>query len=79
MMRKGLRRGIRAVQQGQDPPEMKPLSEQIVATYGGDTLLKVDRAATPEEDKGLIRRKGLELAKRYVQSPPNLPGPAQLD
>ena len=51
MMRKGLRRGIRAVQQGQDPPELKSLSEQMVATYGGDTVLRVDRAATPEEDE----------------------------
>ena len=77
MMRKGVRRGIRAVQQGQDPPQLKHLSEQIVATYAGDTLLRVDRAATPEEDKELVRRMGLDLAKRYVQSPPNLPGPAQ--
>ena len=77
MMRKGLRRGIRAVQQGQDPPQLKPLSEQMVATYGGDTVLKVTRAATSEEDKELIREKAVEMANRYVQSPPNLPGPTQ--
>ena len=77
MMRKGLRQRVRMVEQGQDPPELKPLSEQIVATYGGDTLLRVAQAETSEGDKDLIRGKGLELAKRYVQSPPNLPGPAQ--
>ena len=77
MMRKGIRRGIRAVQQGQDPPELKSLSEQIVPTYGGDTLLKVERAATPEQDEELTRRTGMELAERYVQSPPNLPNRAR--
>ena len=77
MMRKGIRRGIRAVQQGQDPPELKSLSEQIVPTYGGDTLLKVERAATPEQDEELTRRAGMELAERYVQSPPNLPNRAR--
>ena len=77
MMRKGLRKRVRLVQQGQDPPEMKPLSDQIVPTYGGDTLLKVDRAATPEDDKELTLRMGMGMANRYVQSPPNLPGTDQ--
>ena len=76
MLRKGVRRGIRAVQQGQDPPELEHLSGKLALTYGGDTLLKMDRAATPEEDMELIGRKGLELAKRYVESPPNVSVPA---
>jgi phenylpropionate dioxygenase-like ring-hydroxylating dioxygenase large terminal subunit len=77
MMRKGLRQKMRMVQQGQDPPELKPLSEKMVPTYGGDSLLRVDRATTPEEDKELIGEKALEMAQRYVQTPPNLPNPAQ--
>ena len=76
MMRKGVKRGIRAVQQGQDPPQLKHLSGKMVITYGGDTLLRVDRAGTPEEDKELIRGMGLELAKRYFESPPNWGAPA---
>jgi hypothetical protein len=63
------------VQQGQDPPELKPLSEKMVPTYGGDSLLRVVEATTTKEDKELMQKKAMELAKRYVQSPPNLPGP----
>ena len=77
MMRKGLRQRVRTVQQGQDPPELKHLSGKTVTTYGGDTLLKVVQAATPEEDRDLVRRTGLELAERYIQCPPNLAGPVQ--
>ena len=75
MMRKGLRERMRMVEQGQDPPELKPLSEKMVATYGGDSLLRVVEATTTKEDKELMQKKAMELAKRYVQSPPNLPGP----
>ena len=77
MMRKGLRQKIRMVQQGQDPPELKPLSEKMVATYGGDTLLKVNRAATPGEDTLLLRKVALDMGKRYVKNPPNIPVPRQ--
>ena len=71
MLRKGLRRRVRMVKQGQDPPELAPMSERTISTYGGDTLLRVDQAPTPEEDKKLLRRVGVEMARRYVQSPPN--------
>ena len=64
------------VQKGQEPPE-PALDGKIVTTYGGDTLLKVDRAATPEEDEKLAFRVAMELAKRYVKDPPNISGPAQ--
>ena len=77
MMRKGLRRGIRAVQQGQDPPELQSLSEQMVATYGGDTVLRVDRAATPEEDENLLRKVALDMGKQYLKNPPNTVAPAR--
>ena len=75
-MRKGVRRGIRAVQKGQDPPELEHLSGKIAITYGGDTLLRLNKAATPEEDRELIGQKGLEMAKQYVESPPNVSAPA---
>jgi hypothetical protein len=73
MMRKGLRRGIRAVQQGGDPPELKHMAGRMITTYGGDTLLKVDRAATPDKDKEQIGKMAMDLVKRYVQDPPNIP------
>ena len=71
LMRKSLRSRVRMVQQGQDPPELASISGRIVSTYGGDTLLRVDQAATPEEDKKLLRKVGVEMAQRYVQNPPN--------
>ena len=77
MMRKGLRKKIRMVQQGQDPPELEHLSGKVATTYGGDSLLRVDRAATPEEDRELTLKMGMELAKRYAQSPPNVAGHAE--
>ena len=72
MMRKGLRRRVRMVKQGQDPQELAAMSGRTVNTYGGDTLLRVDQAATPDEDKKLLRKVGVDMAKRYVQEPPNV-------
>ena len=71
MMRKGLRRRVRMVQQGQDPPELAALSETIVNTHAGDSLLRVAQASTVEEDVKLMRRVGLEMGRRYVKNPPN--------
>ncbi len=72
MMRNGLRRRVRMVQQGQEPPELAATSGRTVNTYGGDTLLRVGQGATPEEDKKLLRQVGVDMAKRYVQNPPNV-------
>ena len=72
MMRKGLRRRVRMVKQGQDPQELAAMSGRTVNTYGGDTLLRVDQAATPDEDKKLLRKVGVDMAKRYIQDPPNV-------
>ena len=73
MMRKGIRQRARMVQQGQDPPELKAQAQQIVPTYAGDTLMKVGRAETPEEDQKMLVKLGMDMGKRYVKSPPNLP------
>ena len=70
MMRKGIRRGSRAVQQGEDPREgQKPSG--IVPTYGGDTMLNVPPATTEEEDIKLLRKLGRDLAHKYLKNPPN--------
>ena len=70
MMRKGMRRAIRAVEQGREPEEgQKP--QGVIPTYGGDTVLNVPPAATEEEDIKLLRRLGRDLAHRYMKNPPN--------
>ena len=72
MMRKGLRRRVRMVQQGQDPPELEAMSGETVATYGGDSLLRVPEAATPNEEKKLLSKVALDMGKRHIQNPPNI-------
>lgn len=70
MMRKGIRRGIRAIQRGEEPKEgQKPLG--IIPTYGGDTMLNVPPAANEEEDNKLLRKLGRDLAHHYLENPPN--------
>src|SRR5262249_43322788 len=71
MFRKGLRRRIRMIQTGEDPPELAVLRGKVVSTYGGDTLLRVPQAPTPEEDKALLQKLIRDLGRRYIQDPPN--------
>src|SRR5438093_13195447 len=68
MLRKELRRRVRMVQQGQDPPELEVLRGKVVSTCGGDTLLRVPQAPTPEEDKKLLQQVARDLGRRYLQS-----------
>jgi nitrite reductase/ring-hydroxylating ferredoxin subunit len=72
MLRKGLRRRVRMVQRGQDPPELQVLRGRTVSTHGGDTLLRVPQAPTPEEDEKLLKQVARELGRRYLQRPPNV-------
>jgi nitrite reductase/ring-hydroxylating ferredoxin subunit len=72
MMRKGLRRRIRMVQRGEDPPELAVLRGKVVPTHGGDTLLRMRQAPTTEQDKKLLQQAVQDLGRRYLQSPPNV-------
>ena len=71
MMRKGMRRAIKAVQQGEDPVGLLREPGGMIPTYGGDTALNIPPAATEEQDKKLMRKVGRDLAHRYIKSPPN--------
>ena len=71
MMRKGIRRAIRAVQQGEEPAEGYREPGKVIPTYGGDTMLNVPPAATKEKDNELLRKLGRDLAHRYLQEHPN--------
>lgn len=71
VMRNRLREQIRAVARGDAPP--KSIAQRgagLIRTYCNDTVLKVPRAATPEEDDELLLQTGLRLAEQYIQSPP---------
>jgi phenylpropionate dioxygenase-like ring-hydroxylating dioxygenase large terminal subunit len=54
MFRRQIRRGIRAVQNDEDPREFGR-GGGIIPTYGHETILRVPPAATPEEDRQVLR------------------------
>jgi phenylpropionate dioxygenase-like ring-hydroxylating dioxygenase large terminal subunit len=70
MFRRQIRRGIRAVQEGRDPDGLCREEGKIIPTYCNDTIVRVVPAATPEEDKKLLRKTGWALATSYLEEPP---------
>jgi nitrite reductase/ring-hydroxylating ferredoxin subunit len=63
MMRNMLRRSIRAVQDGVDPPHPGIVNGSAIATYAHDRVVAgIPPAATPEEDSRLLR----EVARNVV-------------
>ena len=75
LYRREMRKAIRLVERGQDPPGILREPGKIIPTYGGDTVLRVPPAPTEEEDRDLILKVGREMAQRYVKSPPHLQRP----
>ena len=72
MFRRQIRRGIRAVQAGEDPTEALASDETgRVPTYCNDTVVYSPAASTPEEDVKLMRETGRRLAEEYVANRTN--------
>ena len=69
MFRQQIRRGIRAVQSGEDPPGLGLKAGAIVPTYCNDTIVRVAPAATPAGDVELLRATGRSLAESYLEHP----------
>jgi hypothetical protein len=67
MFRQQLRRGIRAVQAGQAPPELPRTAGAVIPTYCNDTVVHVPPAPSPEEDRQLMRATGRALAESYLR------------
>jgi hypothetical protein len=70
MFRQQIRRGVRAVQAGQDPQGLCRDAGAIVPTYCNDTIVRVPPGPTPEEDLRLMRATGRTLAESYLEHPP---------
>ena len=70
MFRNQIRRGIRAVKAGQDPPGLFRDGGVVIPTYCNDTVVRVPPAKTPELDKKLMRETGRRLAQGYIEQPP---------
>ena len=71
MIRKLVRDGIRAIQRGEDPKQINAAGPGVIGTVGQSTVLKVPPAATPEEDRALLREIGRKvLNDRLSYGPP---------
>jgi hypothetical protein len=66
IFRQQIRRGIQAVQAGQDPQGVCR-DHGVVPTYCNDTVVRVPAAATLEEDRALMRAMGRTLAESYLK------------
>jgi phenylpropionate dioxygenase-like ring-hydroxylating dioxygenase large terminal subunit len=72
MFRRQVRRGIRSVEEGRDPEGLSREEGRVIPTYCNDTVVQVPPAATPEEDKKLMRETARRLAEEYLENPPSL-------
>ena len=67
MLRNIVRRGIRAVQNGQDPEPIMWEEEQVIPTYSNHTVIPVPEAPTPEAEEQLPRETGRHVAEGYLK------------
>ena len=74
LYRTEMRKAIRGIERGEDPPGLLRWTGKPIPTYGGDTIINTPPAPTEEEDKELLLKLGRDMAKRYLKSPPNLKG-----
>ena len=72
LYRREMRKAVRMVERGEDPPWILREPGKTVPTHAGDTMLKVPPASTEEEDRKLVMKVGHEMAKRYLKDPPHL-------
>ena len=72
MTRNLIRRGIQAVQKGEDPEHARWQEGQVVPTFANHTVILAPPAATPEADVQYIREMGRTLAEDYLKDPASL-------
>ena len=70
LFRQEIRRGIRAVQGGNEPEGLLIQEGDPIATYANNTVVRVAPADTQEEDDKLLRETGRNLAEQIVNNPP---------
>lgn len=72
MTRNSIRRGIQAVQKGENPEHVRWQEGQVVPTFANHTVILAPPAATPEADAQYIRETGRMLAEGYLKDPASL-------
>jgi phenylpropionate dioxygenase-like ring-hydroxylating dioxygenase large terminal subunit len=70
MVRRQLRRGIRAVKAGDDPAGLYRDAGSVIPTYCNNTVVRLPPAADLAQDKQLMRETGRRLADGYLANPP---------
>ena len=71
MLRNMVRRGIRAVQEGEDPKGVLREDNGTLTTYSRDISVEVAPAETPEADRLRIREAARKLAEDLVNGTTN--------
>ena len=69
MLRRILRRGIEAVQRGEDPSGIAAKEGEVITTYSGDTAMRIPPAPTPDEDLQLLKKVAREVVERSIKAP----------
>jgi hypothetical protein len=62
MVRKLVREGIRAVQGGELPPRLEAEGDQPIPTHCQISVVRVERGATPERERAILRDIGRQVA-----------------
>lgn len=70
MFRGQIRRGIRAVNAGDEPAGLCRDAAALIPTYCNDTIVRVPAGETPAKDQQLMRETGRRLAEAYLKDPP---------
>jgi hypothetical protein len=70
MLRGLIRNGIRAVQNGGDPPQQSTQHGNVIATFAHDRVVTgIQPAATQEEDRRLLREVARNVVTEMVRTP----------
>jgi hypothetical protein len=72
MLRRIVRKGIQAVQRGEDPPTLKR-DGKVVPTYSNDTILRIPRTGSDEDDRKLLLETGRKVCEEYLRNHPKAP------
>ena len=70
MMRRQVRRGIRAVKDGKVPAGLCREPGAVIATYCNNTVMHMPAPPSESDDKQMMRTVGMRLAKDYLKHPP---------
>ena len=68
LLRNMVRRGIRAVQDGEDPKGVLREDAGVLPTYSRDTMVEMPTADTPEADRQLLRETAHKLAEELLNN-----------